>query len=103
VREHTITKLRAILEAKVRKMVKPKKIKARGPHKHTLSQIFAKARQKSKRMPPGDYYFGGVHIHIDAIGKAFLECPHCGLRIDDYIDYTGHQSKFHYDVKDSSS
>lgn len=102
-REHTITKLRELLEAKIRKMVKTKKRKAKGPRKHTLSQIFAVAKRKSRRMPPGDYYFEGVHIHIDSNKKAFLECPHCGMRIDDYIDYTDHQKQYHYDVKQSSS
>ena len=90
-REHSIVRLRSLLEAK--KMFKAKKRKATGPITHSVSHIFKRAQQK--RLKPGRYFVHGVHIYVDDDRNAHLECEDCGMVFDSYFDFSSHRKNLH--------
>jgi len=95
VKEHSITKLRELLE--VKKVVKSSKGKARGPWDPELKHILAAVQAKAKtgRVKPGRHYFRGTYLHVDSSGHTLLQCPHCGQMWDNYVDYEEHVAQEH--------
>lgn len=92
-KEHSILKIRELLEAKPRKLVRVKKNKAQGPRIPSVSHIFKQA--KMKKLPSGNYSIHGVHIVVDQDRRALIECPECGMLFDSYLDHQYHHEKFH--------
>lgn len=90
-REHSIVKVRALIEA--RKMKKSKKVKPAGAGMHLASNIFKRA--KTRGLKPGRYDIHGTQIHVLDDGQVYLTCPDCGLEMDDYLDFAHHQKAYH--------
>lgn len=92
-KEHSIVRLRELLEAKTKKLVRTKKVKAEGSLKHSISNVLKRASRR--KLKPGRYYVDGVHIVVSADGNTKLECAHCGMEFGSASDYRAHQKQSH--------
>ncbi len=89
--EHTITTLRAILEAK--KLKKTNKVIPAGLGKPLVSNILKRARTRG--LKPGRYTVSGVELHVKEDGDVHLVCSTCGLEVSSATEYKRHQLGSH--------